>query len=53
MEQNLAKTEWLSSKKSFVIYCQILLKDVTKVGLNFVHFSWTKVKEMKPKLNKS
>jgi hypothetical protein len=26
----------------------MLLKDLTKVGLNFIHFAWTKDTEMKP-----
>jgi hypothetical protein len=38
-------------KKSFDIYCQILLKVITKVGLKFVQFSWTKLSEMKPRVN--
>jgi hypothetical protein len=38
-------------KKSFKLYRQILLKVLTKVGLNFVHFASTKVSDMKPKVN--
>ncbi len=30
-------------KKTFVIYCQTLLKAWTKVGLNFAHFAWAKL----------
>jgi hypothetical protein len=38
-------------KKSFEFNCQILLKVVTKVCKNFAHFAWTKVKEVKSRLN--
>jgi hypothetical protein len=31
-------------KKSSIIYCWILLKDLMKVGLNFAHFVWTNFK---------
>jgi hypothetical protein len=41
------KTEF---KKSFKLYCQTLLKVLTKVGLNFVHFAWMKVRKMKPRV---
>jgi len=34
-------------KKSFVLYCQNLLKVWTKVGLNLVRFERTKVSKMK------
>ncbi len=38
-------------KKSFKLYCQIWLKGLTKVGINFLHFAWTKVSKMKPRVN--
>jgi hypothetical protein len=50
MEWNFAKTERLSSKKSFRLKCQIKLKDLTKVGLNF---ALTKKKSRKHLCSKS
>jgi len=38
-------------KKSFKLNPQILLKVSAKVGLNFVHFAWTKVSKIKPRVN--
>jgi hypothetical protein len=37
--------------KSFKLYPQISLKVSTKVGLNFVHFAWTKARKMKLRVN--
>jgi hypothetical protein len=36
-------------KKSYELYCQILLKNITKVGSNYIHFAWAKVSKMKPR----
>jgi hypothetical protein len=38
-------------KKSFKLYCQILLKALTKVGINVAHCSSMKVNKMKPRIN--
>ncbi len=38
-------------KKTFVTYCQNLLKAWTKIGLDFVHFAWRKVNKMKTRAN--
>ena len=38
-------------KESFELDRQILLKVVTKVGINFVRFEWMKANEMKPRVN--
>jgi hypothetical protein len=48
MRQNSAKFGWdrkVELIKSFIIYCQISIKDPTKVGLNFVHFERMKAKK--------
>ncbi len=37
-------------KKSFQLYDQFSLKDLIKVGLNLVHFAWTEVSKMKPRV---
>jgi len=46
---------WLRPKKylkiSFKLYHQFLLKDFMKVGLNWLHFAWTKVSQMQPRVN--
>ena len=40
MVRNLAQTERLSSKKSFKLYyCQISVRVITTVALNFIHFA--------------
>jgi hypothetical protein len=51
MVQNSAKIERFELKKSFKLYGQILSRVFTKVGLNFVHFAWLKVREMNPRVN--
>ncbi len=40
----LGRDHEVKFKKSFYLYCKILLKVLTKVGLNFFHFEWMKVK---------
>ncbi len=43
---------WLSPKSFFwELYCQILLKVLIKVGLNFVHLALTKVSKIKKRVN--
>ncbi len=45
------KFDWdlkVELKKTFKLYYQILLKVLTKVGLNFIHFSQMKVSKLKP-----
>jgi hypothetical protein len=46
MRQNGTKfsRHWkVEFQKSFMLYRQILLNVLTKVGINFVHFEWSKV----------
>jgi hypothetical protein len=38
-------------KKSNELYRQILLKVLTKVGIHFIHFAWTKVSKMKQRVD--
>ncbi len=43
---------WNSELKIILeIYCQILIRVLTKVGINSVHFAWTKVNKIKPCIN--
>jgi hypothetical protein len=51
MVQNSVKTERFGSKKSFKLYRQILLKVLTKFGINFADFASTKVSKIKPTVN--
>jgi hypothetical protein len=37
-------------EKSFQLDRQILIKVLTKFGINFVHFAWSKVNEKKPRV---
>jgi hypothetical protein len=38
-------------KISFELDCQISLEALPKFGINFIHFAWAKVNEMKPRVN--
>ncbi len=52
--QNRAKLGWdqkVDFKKSFKLYRQIFSTDLTKVGINFIHFARMKVSKMKQRVN--
>jgi len=51
MRTKFGQDQKVEFEKSFELECQILLKVLTKVGTNFVHSAWTKVKKMKPRVN--
>jgi len=50
-DQNLTETERLSSKNLSKLYCQILIKFLWKLDINFVHFAWKKVNDIKPRVH--
>ena len=53
MVQNLAETERFEFKKSFELYREILLRVLTKVGLNIVLFGQTKLSDRNPRVHLS